>query len=187
MAKISPYQNFPGIQSMIFSKRTIRTTSIPKIEKIHSGVWKLRAKKPSKLSILAKNGQILAISEFSRHIYYDFLKEDHKGSFHTKNYENFQRRLEDIGQKHSKMAILAKNDQILTIFGHFGVQKIFRPKKLETHTETQLHAKNQKKNIEQSRLQDRNARMDGQTHKSEFIGSFLSLKTSREPKNNVRI
>ena len=32
--------------------------------------------------------KILAISEFSRHIHYDFLKEDHKGSFHTKNYEN---------------------------------------------------------------------------------------------------
>ena len=38
--------------------------------------------------ILATNGQILAISEFSKHIHYDFLKEDHKGSFHTKNYEN---------------------------------------------------------------------------------------------------
>ena len=29
---------------MIFSKRTIRTTSIPKIRKIHNGVWKLKAK-----------------------------------------------------------------------------------------------------------------------------------------------
>ena len=38
--------------------------------------------------ILATNGQILAISEFSWHIHYDFLKEDHKGSSHTKNYEN---------------------------------------------------------------------------------------------------
>ena len=36
-------QNFPGIQSMIFSEKTIRTTSIPKIRKIHSGVWKLQA------------------------------------------------------------------------------------------------------------------------------------------------
>ena len=26
-----------------------------------------------------------AISEFSRHIEYDFLKEDHKNNFHTKN------------------------------------------------------------------------------------------------------
>ena len=91
MAKNSPYQNFPGIQSMIFSKRTIRTTSIPKIRKIHSGVWKLKAKNlqncqfwPKNGQILATNGQILVISEFSRHIHYDFLKEDHKGSFHTK-------------------------------------------------------------------------------------------------------
>ena len=74
---------------------------------------------------LATNGQIFAISEFSRHIHYDFLKEDHKVSFYTKNYENLQRRLEDIGQKHSKMAILAKNGQILTIFSHFGGQKFF--------------------------------------------------------------
>ena len=44
------------------------------------------------LSILAKNGQILtlnaqnfAISELSWHIEYDFLKEDQKSNFHTKN------------------------------------------------------------------------------------------------------
>ena len=43
MDQISPYQNFPSIQSRIFLKRTIRTTSIPKIRKIHSGVWKLYA------------------------------------------------------------------------------------------------------------------------------------------------
>ena len=130
-----PYQNFPGIQSMIFSKRTIRTTSIPKIRKIHSSVWKLKAKNlncqfwPKNYQILTTNGQILAISGFSWHVHYDFPKEDHKVSFHTQNYENLQRHLEDIGQKHSKRAILAKNGQILTIFGHFGGQKIFRPKK----------------------------------------------------------
>ena len=125
---------------MIFSKRTIRTTSIPKIRKIHSGVWKLKANNlqncqfwPKNCQILATHGQILAISEFFRHIHYDFLKEDHKGSFHTKIYENLYRCLEDIGQKHSKMAILAKNGQILIIFGHFVGQKIVRPKKfLET-------------------------------------------------------
>ena len=45
-----------------------------------------------KQSILTKNGQILflnsqnfAISEFSRHIKYNFLKEDHKNNIHTKN------------------------------------------------------------------------------------------------------
>ena len=48
--------------------------------------------KHSKTAILAKNGQIFVIngqkfatSEFSRHIEYDFLKEDHKNNFHTKN------------------------------------------------------------------------------------------------------
>ena len=45
MAKILPNQNFPGKQSMIFSKKTIRTTFIPKIRKIHSGVWKLYVNK----------------------------------------------------------------------------------------------------------------------------------------------
>ena len=54
---------------MIFSKRIIRTTSIPKNRKIHSGVWK----RPKTL----KNGYF---------------------------------------------------GQILTIFGHFGGQKLFRPK-----------------------------------------------------------
>ena len=69
----------------------------------------------SKLSILAKKGQILvlngqnfAISEFSRHIKYNFLKEDHKNNFHAKNQEDSQRRLEVIGQKLSKLSILAK-------------------------------------------------------------------------------
>ena len=68
------------------------------------------------------------------------------GYFHTKNYENLLRCLEDIGQKHSKMAILAKNGQILTIFGHLGGQKNFSTEKIFdghlSHMETQLHAKN---------------------------------------------
>ena len=160
MAKISPYQNFPGIQSMIFSKRTIRTTSIPKIRKIHSGVWKLQGKNsqnckfwPKNGQILATNGQILATSEFSRHIHYDFLKEDHKGSFHTKNYENLQRRLEDIGQKHSKIAILDKNGQILTAI--LGVKKFFEQKNIwwssKSYGDTSS-CKKLEKNIERSRL-----------------------------------
>ena len=91
----------------------------------------VKGQKPSKLSISAKNGQILAtngqilaISEFSRHIHYDFFKEDHKGGFHTKNYENLQRRLEDIGQT-LKNGYFGKNGQILTIVSHFRGQKIF--------------------------------------------------------------
>ena len=54
------------------------------------------------------HGQKFAISEFSRHINYDFLKEDHSGSSHTKSCDNLQRHLKDIGQKHSKMANLTK-------------------------------------------------------------------------------
>ena len=75
-----------------------------------------------KTVILAKNGQILVlncqnftISEFSRHKEYNFLKENHKKNFHTKNQENSQRRLEVIGQKLSKLSILAKNGPILDL------------------------------------------------------------------------
>ena len=50
--------------------------------------------------------------------------------------------------KHSKMAILAKKGQILTIFGHFGGRKIFWTKNFFSGRlsgmETYLHAKNQK-------------------------------------------
>ena len=41
MAKFWPPQNFPGIYTMIFSKKTTRVVSIPKIMKIYSGVWKI--------------------------------------------------------------------------------------------------------------------------------------------------
>ena len=44
MAKFWPFQNFPSIQSMILSKNIIGTTSIPKISKIYSSVWKLQVK-----------------------------------------------------------------------------------------------------------------------------------------------
>ena len=87
---------------MIFLKNTIRTTSLPNIRriyrsiwKIHSGIWKLEVKNSHNSQFCAKNGQILdlngqkfTISEFSRDIEYDFLKEDHNNNFHTKNYEN---------------------------------------------------------------------------------------------------
>ena len=93
----------------------MRTTSIPKFRKSHSGVWKLKARNFQNCQfwsksgqILATNGKILAISEFSRHIHYDFLKEDHKGSFDTKNDESLSRCLEDIAKKHSKMNVLVK-------------------------------------------------------------------------------
>ena len=41
MAKFWQSQNFPGIYTMIFSKKTTREVSIPKIMKIYCGVWKL--------------------------------------------------------------------------------------------------------------------------------------------------
>ena len=133
MDKISPYQNFHRIQSMIFSKRTITTTSIPKIRKIHSGVWKLKAKNlqncqfwPINGQILVLNGQSFFISQFSWHIEYDFLKVDHKNNFHTKHQEDSQGRLEVKGQKPSKLSILAKK---WPNFGHkwpnFGHLRIF--------------------------------------------------------------
>ena len=138
MDQISPYQNFPSIQSMIrnihsgvwklqaqnskiglkwtkfrqsmaknspqqiFSKRTIRTTSIPKIRKIHSSIWKLQAKNLQNCQFWPKifskkTTRVVSIPKIMR-IYSGVWK---------------------IGQKHSKMAILAKNGQVLTVFGHF--------------------------------------------------------------------
>ena len=76
---------------------------------------------------MATNGQILAISEFSRHIRYDFFKEDHEGSFHTKYYENF---LAAFGKYRPKKLKNGYFDQKWPNFDHFGGQKIFRPKKI---------------------------------------------------------
>ena len=95
--------------------------------------------------------------------------------------------MEDIGHKHSKMAILAKNGQILTIFGHFGGQKFFSTEKNLgghlSHMETQLHAKNQKKYqaVKAVGPELTHVHTYVRTYESEFIGSFRSLKTSREP------
>ena len=44
MANFWPSQNLPGIQSIIFSKKNIKTTLIPKIRKFYRSVWKLQAK-----------------------------------------------------------------------------------------------------------------------------------------------
>ena len=38
---------------------------------------------------MALNGPNFSISEFSQHIEYDFLKEDHKNNFHTKKLGRF--------------------------------------------------------------------------------------------------
>ena len=65
----------------------IQRSSIPKIRKIHSCVRVKNLKTVNfgeKGKTFVLHGQNFAISEFSRHIEYDFLKEDHKNNFHTK-------------------------------------------------------------------------------------------------------
>ena len=85
-----------------------------------------------------------------------------------------------FGSYRSKTLKLALNGQNFAIpwpkIRHIRIFPVFCG-----HMETQLHAKNQKKNIERSRLQDWNGRTYGRTNESEFIGSFRSLKTSGEP------
>ena len=123
MAKNPPYQNFPGIYSMIGSpERGKDQSSIPKIRKIHSCVWKLYVKNSQNSQFLQKigqifvlNGQSFAESEFSRHSECDFFKENYMKNMHTKNKEDSQRRLEVIGKKLSKLSILTKNGQILVL------------------------------------------------------------------------
>ena len=94
----------------------IQRSSMAKIRKIHSCVWKLQVKNSQNSQLWPKNGQIFVLngqnfakSEFSRHIEYELLKEDHKNNFHTKNQEDSERCLEVRGQKLSKLSILAKN------------------------------------------------------------------------------
>ena len=85
---------------MIFSKRTIRTLSIPKNEgKFITAFGSYEPKNLETVNFdqeMALNGRNLVIPEFSLKIEYDFLKEDHKNNFntnktqyevHTKNYE----------------------------------------------------------------------------------------------------
>ena len=114
------------------SHKTIRTTSIPKIKKIHSGVWKFKAKNRQNCQFWPKNGQILAISEFSQHIYYDFLRDDHKDNFHTNKTQYYwfpgksqnSKKLKKIcnyfwkieAKNSQKGWNLVKNGQILSIF-----------------------------------------------------------------------
>ena len=85
-----------------------------------------------------------------------FSKENHKGSFHTKNQKNLQRRLEDIG---SKVHFLAKKG----FFGYKnppgGSKNFFDPNFFYWSSKWYgdlTSCKKSEKNIEQSRLQDRN-------------------------------
>ena len=111
----------------------IQRSSIPKIRKIHSCIWKLYVKNSQNSQFLPKNGQIFvsngqsfAKSEFSRHIEYDFLKEDHKSNFHTIYYENSQPHLEILSQDFSKLSILAKNSLKWTKFRHIRIFPAYR-------------------------------------------------------------
>ena len=70
----------------------IQRSSIPKIRKIHSCVWKLEVKNYENSQFWTKNGQIFVLngqnfakSDLFRHKEYDFLKKDHENNFHTKN------------------------------------------------------------------------------------------------------
>ena len=73
---------------MFSSKKTIRTTSIAKLGRYIVAFGNYRKKTLKTVNFgqkMALNGPNYAISEFSQHIEYDFLKEDHKKNFHTKN------------------------------------------------------------------------------------------------------
>ena len=155
----------------------IQRSSLSKIRKIHSCVWKLQVKHSKNSQFWPKNGQIFVLngqnftkSELSRHIKYDFLKEDHKGSFHKKNYENLQRRLEDIGQKHSRMAILAKK------WSNFGLF-IFHDTNIFRNIEHDFLKKDCKSNFHTKNQEDSQRRLEVKGQKP----SKLSILAKKQP------
>ena len=134
MAKFWPSQNFPGIYTMIFSEKTTRVVSIPKIRKKYSGIWKLEAKHlqncqfwPKNGKILTTNGQILAISESSRHIHYDSKKKTTRVVSIPKLL-NFIAAFGRHRPKTLKNGYFGQKWQNFDHFGHFGAQKIFEQK-----------------------------------------------------------
>ena len=75
---------------MIFSRRPEKQLSYQKLGRFIAAFGSYRPKTLKTLNS-GKNGQILALNdknfaipEFSWHIEYDFLKEDHKDNFHAK-------------------------------------------------------------------------------------------------------
>ena len=72
-------------------------------------------------------------------------------------------------------------------FSPFGVKNFLTKIFFSGHRsgmEAELYAKNQEKKLKgQGCRTETDARTDGRTDESEFIGSFGSLKTSGEPKN----
>ena len=135
---------------------------------IHSSVWKLQLKNYKKCQFCTKmalNGPNFAISEFFQHIEYDFLKEDQKNNFHTKNQEDSQRRLEVIGKKLSKLSILAKK------WPNFGLKwQKFAISEFSRHIEYDFLKEDHKNNFHTKNQEDSQRRL-------EVIGQKLSKLT----------
>ena len=164
MDQILPYQNFPSIQSMIFSKRTIRTTSVPKIRKIHSGVWKLKAKNLQNSQFWAK---FLTISEFSGIYTMIFSRKTTKVVSIPKIMKIYSG-VWKIQAKNTQKCLFWPKwpnfDHFWPFWGskNFSIEKIFwgSSKSYEDTTS----CKKLEKNIERSRLQDRNTRTHARTY-----------------------
>ena len=107
---------------------------------------------PKTGKIFVINGQNFAKSEFSRHIEYNFLKKDQQNNFHIKIRKILYR---------PKTLKLALNGQNFLIEDH-TTKKLFGGHL--SHMETQLHAKNQKKILnDQGCRTGANERTDGRT------------------------
>ena len=171
----SPYQTFPGIQSI----KTIGAIFIPKIKKIHSGVWKYNGQKPSKLSNLVKYWPSLNFSG----IYTIIFPKKTTRAVST---------LEIIKVYSGVWKMQFENTQKCLFWPkmanfrpcNFGGQNIFRPKICWSPMsyETKLYAKKTKtNNIERSRLQGRNGRTNVRTR----VNLQVPIRTSQENQQNL--
>ena len=77
----SPGKIYVGSTWFFVSQKPRPRIPLRKETKICNHPWKIQAKN-------SKNGQILNTLQFSRHAEYDFLKEDYKNNFRTKNLED---------------------------------------------------------------------------------------------------
>ena len=75
---------------------------------------------------MTKLGQFLANSDFLRHIECDFLIENHKISFHSKNKEDLLRNFEDIRPNRLKIDDFGQKWPNFDHFGQNEGQKLFR-------------------------------------------------------------
>ena len=74
-----------------------------------------------------KNGQNFDISEFSWHVEYDFLKEDHKKNFHTKIRKIHSGVWKLLVKNSQNCQFWPKNGQILVLNGkNFAISDIYR-------------------------------------------------------------